>query len=76
MTALAIRVDTGLACVSCFPQLYMEVLEHAGVSVALMPMLAPLCEPLLVRLIKALRVEDYNPGMMVIERGEESNGIR
>jgi hypothetical protein len=54
----------------------MEVLEQAGVSVALTPMLSPLCEPLLVRLIKVLRVEDYNAGMMVIERGEDSNGIR
>jgi len=72
---LSTRTDTSSACYCCFRQFYVEVFEEAGVSVALTPMLSGLCEPLLVRLIQALKVEDYVPGMLVIEQGAASNGI-
>ena len=39
-------------------------------------MLAGLCEPLLVRLVNALRVVDFIPGQLILEKGEYSEGIK
>jgi CRP-like cAMP-binding protein len=39
-------------------------------------MLAGLCEPLLVRLVQVLRVVDFIPGQLMLEKGQESKGVQ
>ena len=39
-------------------------------------MLEGLCEPLLVRLVQALKVVDFVPGQLMLEKGRESEGLR
>ena len=57
--------------------MYVQTHEYAGrASVKLQPVLAGLCNPLLVRLVQALQVNDFMPGQLMIEDGDFSDGLR
>ena len=57
-------------------QLYIESLQHGCISLTLTPIFSDLREPLLVRVVQALRVIDFMPDELMVEKDELSDGLR